>query len=87
MNTNQTNSKDRIKESDIDWTELANIGINRDEINKKDLERLLCGESVDVSPLRLNLLGTELIMDANIRFINENNKVMLEVQGVEPVRY
>ena len=83
MNTISNHTK--IKESDVNWEDLEGIGISKDELERNgDLERLLNGEKVSIISLHLNLLGIEIVMDATIQIILENNVPMLEICGIKP---
>ena len=83
MNTISNSTK--IKESDVNWTDLEGIGIRREELEQNgDLERLLNGEEVSIIALNLTILGIEIMMDATLRIVNEGNVPMLEICGIEP---
>ena len=74
-----------IKESDVNWEDLKEIGICKEELKRNgDLQRLLNGEEVSVIPLHLILLGIEIVMDATIRIDTEGNVPMLEISGIKP---
>jgi hypothetical protein len=83
MNTNIKNTK--IKESDVNWSDLEGIGISKQELERNgDLERLLNGEQVSVISLHLTLLGIDIVMDATLQIVEENNVPMLEICGIKP---
>ena len=74
-----------IKESDVQWNELAEIGIHKEELERNgDLERLLNGEAVNVISLQLNLLGIDIVMDATLQIQNEGGVPMLDICGIKP---
>jgi len=84
MNTNIENTK--IKESDVNWTDLEGIGISKEELERNgDLERLLNGEQVSVISLHLTLLGIDIVMDATLQIMNEGGVPMLEICGIKPI--
>ena len=82
---NTISNPTKIKESDVNWEDLEGIGISRDELERNgDLERLLNGEKVSIISLHLNLLGIDIVMDATIQIVEENNVPMLEICGIKP---
>ena len=83
MNTISKNTK--IKESDVNWEDLEGIGISKEELERNgDLERLLNGEKVSVIALHLILLGIEIVMDATLQIVEDNNIQMLDICGIKP---
>ena len=82
MNTNSNHTK--IKESDVNWTDLEGIGVNKEELERNgDLERLLNGEQVNIISLHLTLLGVEIEMDATIQITEDGNIPMLEISSIK----
>ena len=78
-------SNTKIKESEVNWNDLEGIGIHKEELERNgDLERLLNGEQVSVISLHLTLLGIEIVMDATLQIVDENNVPMLEICGIKP---
>ena len=74
----------KIKESDVNWSDLEGIGISKAELQRNgDLERLLNGEEVNVISLNLILLGVEIEMDATLRIVEEGNVPMLEICSIK----
>ena len=74
-----------IKESDVNWEDLEGIGIYKEELERNgDLDRLLNGEAVNVISLHLTLLGIDIVMDATLQIVEENNVQMLEISGIKP---
>jgi hypothetical protein len=58
-------AKTLVSEKDINWDELAAIGILREELSSSgNLEPLLKGEKTEVITLQLMLLGVDVDMDA-----------------------
>ena len=82
--SNSTNST-KIKESDVNWTELEGIGIIKEDLERNgDLEKLLNGEPVSVISLHLTLLGIDIVMDATLQIVEDGNVPMLEISGIKP---
>ncbi len=73
-----------FREEDINWDELAGIGILRDELELSgELEALLNGEKTDVLSLSLMLLGVDIVMDATLQLVDAKGEPMLEIIGIE----
>ena len=82
MNTISNHTK--IKESSVNWADLEDIGISKDELVRNgDLERLLNGEPVNIISLHLTLLGVEIEMDATIRIVEDGSVPMLEISSIK----
>ena len=82
MNTNSNHTK--IQESAVNWTDLEEIGVSKSELERNgDMERLLNGEQVSVISLHLTLLGIDIVMDATLQIVDENNVPILEICGVK----
>lgn len=80
-----TNKSKTFDISDVDWNELAGIGIIRDELEAEgQLEKLLGGEKTEVVSLRLCLLGVDVDMDATLQIIEKNETPILEIIGIKP---
>ncbi len=74
-----------FKAEDVDWDELAAIGILKDELEMAgELDTLLRGERTKVIPLSLVLLGVDVVMDATLRLVRKGEAPLLEIQGVSP---
>ena len=74
----------KIRENDVNWSDLEGIGISKAELQRNgDLERLLNGEEVNVISLNLILLGVEIEMDATLRIVEEGNVPMLEICSIK----
>ena len=74
-----------FKAEDVDWDELAAIGIQKDELEMAgELDTLLRGERTKVIPLSLVLLGVDVVMDATLRLVRKGEAPLLEIQGVSP---
>jgi len=83
MNTNTNHTK--IQESAVNWADLEEIGVNKSELERNgDMERLLNGEQVNVISLHLTLLGIDIVMDATLQIVDENNVPILEICGIKP---
>lgn len=82
------NNKDNtpFKAEDVDWDELAGIGILKDELEMSgELDALLRGEKTKVLPLSLMLLGVDVVMDATLQLVRKDGGVLVEILGVKPV--
>ena len=78
-------NKTKINESAVNWADLEGIGISKVELERNgDVERLLNGEVVSVMSLHLTLLGIEIVMDATLQILEENNVPILEICGIKP---
>ena len=74
-----------FKAEDVNWDELAAIGILKDELEMAgELDTLLKGEQTNVIPLSLVLLGVDVVMDATLRLVRKGEAPLLEIQGVTP---
>lgn len=81
----QNNIPVAFRDEEINWEELAGIGILRDELEASgELDTLLRGEKTSVLPLSLVLLGADIIMDATLQFIRQGNEPLIEIVGVKP---
>jgi hypothetical protein len=86
MNNQVLDQKSRkYRVSDIDWDELDQIGIHKNELEQNgDLEKLLSGEPVTVISLHLTILGLDLNLDATIQIIEEDNQLKLDICSITP---
>ena len=83
---NKENNNTPFKAEDVDWNELAAIGILKDELEMAgELDTLLKGEKTGVIPLSLVLLGVDVVMDATLRLVRKGEAPLLEIQGVTPL--
>ena len=74
-----------FRDEEINWEELAGIGILRDELEASgELDTLLRGEKTGVLPLSLVLLGADIVMDATLQFVRPGNEPLIEIVGVKP---
>lgn len=72
--------------SDVDWNELSDIGIIRDELESEgQLDKLLSGEKTEIVSLRLCLLGVDVEMDATLQIVEKNEVPILEIIGIKPI--
>lgn len=75
----------RFREDDVNWEELAGIGILRDELEQAgELTTLLSGEKTGVISLSLVLLGADVVLDATLQLVSKKGEVLLEIVGIEP---
>lgn len=72
--------------ADVDWDELASIGILRDELEMAgELDTLLQGRKTGVVSLSLVLLGADVILDATLQLVRRDNSApLLEITGIRP---
>ena len=83
---NKENNNTPFKAEDVNWDELAAIGILKDELEMAgELDTLLRGEKTGVIPLSLVLLGVDVVMDATLRLVRKGEAPLLEIQGVTPL--
>ncbi len=74
-----------FREENIDWNELAGIGILRDELEQAgELDTLLRGEKTGILSLALVLLGVDIVMDATLQLVDSKGSPILEVVGIDP---
>lgn len=74
-----------FREEEIDWEELAGIGILRDELEAAgELDTLLRGEKTGVLSLSLVLLGVDIVMDATLQLVRQGAEPLIEIVGVKP---
>ena len=50
-----------------------------------ELDTLLKGEKTKVIPLKLVLLGVDVVMDATLQLVRKGEAPLLEIQGVTPL--
>lgn len=83
---NKENNNAPFKAEDVDWNELAAIGILKDELEMAgELDTLLKGDKTGVIPLSLVLLGVDVVMDATLQLVRKGEAPLLEIQGVTPL--
>jgi hypothetical protein len=73
------NKETFFTEKDINWDELAAIGVLRGE-----LETLLKGEKTGVISMQLILLGVDIVMDATLQLVRKGEDPILEIIGINP---
>lgn len=74
-----------FRSEEVNWDELAGIGILRDELEMAGvLEPLLRGEKTEAITLRLVLLGVDVEMDATLQLIRKHESPLLEIVGIKP---
>ena len=82
---NKENKNVPFKVDDVDWDELAGIGILKDELEMAgELDTLLKGEKTGVIPLSLVLLGVDVVMDATLQLVRKGEAPLMEIHGVTP---
>ena len=75
-----------FKAEDVNWDELAGIGILKDELKMSgELDTLLRGEKTKVMSLSLVILGVDVVMDATLQLVRKGEAPLLEIQGVTPL--
>ena len=75
-----------FKAEDVNWDELAAIGILKDELEMAgELDTLLSGEKTNVVSLSLVLLGVDVVMDATLQLVRKDGDPLLEILGIKPV--
>lgn len=84
MKENKNNTP--FKAEDVNWEELAAIGILKDELEMAgELDTLLRGERTTVIALSLVLLGVDVVMDATLQLVRKNDTPLLEINGIRPI--
>lgn len=84
MKENKNNTP--FKAEDVNWEELAAIGILKDELEMAgELDTLLRGERTNVIALSLVLLGVDVVMDATLLLVRKNDSPLLEINGIRPI--
>lgn len=84
MKENKNNTP--FKAEDVNWEELAAIGILKDELEMAgELDTLLRGERTNVIALSLVLLGVDVVMDATLQLVQKNDTPLLEINGIRPI--
>ena len=84
MNVNNKNNTP-FKAEDVNWDELAAIGILKDELEMAgELDTLLSGEKTNVVSLSLVLLGVDVVMDATLQLVRKDGEPLLEILGLKP---
>jgi hypothetical protein len=74
-----------FNEKDVNWDELAAIGILRDELERSgELEALLEGKKTGVISMQLILLGVDVEMDATLQLVRKGEEPVLEIIGISP---
>ena len=75
-----------FKAEDVNWDELAGIGILKDELEMSgELDILLKGEKTNVVSLSLVLLGVDVVMDATLQLVRKDGDPLLEILGIKSV--
>lgn len=80
------NNNTPFKAEDVNWEELAAIGILKDELEMTgELDTLLRGEKTNVVSLSLVLLGVDVVMDATLQLVRKNDSALIEIVGIQPI--
>lgn len=80
------NNNTPFKAEDVNWEELAAIGILKDELEMAgELDTLLRGEKTNVVSLSLVLLGVDVVMDATLQLVRKNDSALIEIVGIQPI--
>ena len=84
MNTQYNKTeKSLFGEHEVNWDELAGIGIRREDIESNgDMEKFLNGQKIDVASLDLTILGVNIVLDATLQLVEDNQVAILEICGV-----
>lgn len=84
MTENKNNAPFKVE--DVNWEELAAIGILKDELEMAgELGTLLRGEKTNVVSLSLVLLGVDVVMDATLQLVRKNDSALIEIVGIQPI--
>lgn len=84
MTDNKNNTP--FKAEEVNWEELAAIGILKDELEMAgELDTLLRGEKTNVVSLSLVLLGVDVVMDATLQLVRKNDSALIEIVGIQPI--
>ena len=71
---------------DVDWAQLASIGILRDELEMEgELDTLLDGGQTNPLTLSLVLLGVDVVVDATLQLVSKKGEPILEIIGITPL--
>lgn len=75
-----------FKVEDVNWEELAGIGILKDELEMSgELDTLLKGEKTNViADSAWWLLGVDVVMDATLQLVRKDGGPLLEILGIKP---
>lgn len=74
-----------FKAEDVNWDELAGIGILKDELEMSGELDTLLRERNKVMPLSLVLLGVDVVMDATLQLVRKDGDPLLEILGIKSV--
>ena len=85
MEMNKVNNTP-FKAEDVNWDELAGIGILKDELEMAVvLDTLRSGENTNVVSLSLVLLGVDVVMNATLQLVRKDGDPLLEILGIKSV--
>lgn len=78
------NNKTKYNEKVLDWEELKNIGVTKEELEKNgDLIPLLNGEETKPIFVYVPILGQPKEMQVTLQIQEENDKVVLQLTCVK----
>ena len=83
MNTqDKMTEKGLFGEHEVNWGELAGIGIQKEDIESKgDMDKFLNGQKTEVISLNLTILGVDIVLDATLQLVEDNQVGILEICG------
>lgn len=85
MGTKNNSNITSFEVGDVNWKELAEIGILKDELELcGELNTLLSGEKTNPVLLQLILMGVDVELDATLQLVRKNGSVLVEIIGVNP---
>lgn len=77
-------SKPRFSEEDINFRELEEIGITRNDLEENgNMERLLNGEKSLPIDLSITMLGVDMDLTATLQLFRKDDKAMVQIVGLE----
>lgn len=83
MGTENNNNVIPFMVGDVNWKELAEIGILKDELELNgELDTLLSGEKTNPLLLQLILMGVDVELDATLQLVRKNGTVLVEIIGI-----
>jgi len=70
----------------INWDDLNAIGITREQLQENDdYDLLLNGDKTGIQTLKINVLGVDIILDAQLQLVDSGNgRINLEAIGITP---
>ena len=75
-----------FKLEDIDFHELAQIGITRNQLEENgNMERLLRGEQTTPINLNITMLGVDIVITALLQLLHKGSKAMMLIVGIDRI--